>query len=184
MSVTVRRTSVPYDVRLPEPGTIIDILKKYTEICSLEFCGKCMPCRYGTKEWDLLLHKFIEGRATHHDVVRLEEINHLMLTSSLCRLGLVSPYLVQAVLKYFKEDIHAIINKKDPAYLFTELPKFEINTNLCNGCAHEETVRCVPACSAKAISGGHGEVHIINQEKCYRCDACVTVCPQKAIVFC
>ena len=183
MAIATRRTAVPYDVQ-QSTGTILDILHKYAEICADEFCGKCMPCRYGTQEWKLTLQKITEGLGTMGDLQKLKDINHSMKTASFCRLGLVAPFVIESVLKYHQEEIEKYITDKTPLpNTYTALPEFTINTSLCDGCPSEEKAKCQQVCTVNAITGEAGAEHVINQVKCYRCDACVPVCPKQAIAF-
>ncbi len=182
MSTATRRLTVPYDV-VQESGDILDLLLKYSDICAKEFCGKCMPCRYGTYEWVLTLQKIIDKKGSLEDLAKLKTINQSMITASFCRLGLVSPYVIEAVLKYHGDAIADYITKGTPLPPADKLPEYIISSKLCDGCPKFEKAPCMQACSVNAITGEQGALHVINQVKCFRCDACVPVCPQKAIDF-
>lgn len=183
MATITRRTSVPYEIQ-QQSGTILDILKNYVDVCANEFCGKCMPCRYGTKEWSYIIQKLIDGEGSSQDIQKIKTINHSMKMASFCRLGLVSPFVIDSILKYHQEELENFVSKKTPLpNNITTLPKFIINNELCNGCPDEEKAMCKQVCSVNAIDGEQGSIHNINQVKCFRCDECVSVCPQKAIAF-
>ncbi|MGL5956628.1 MAG: NADH-ubiquinone oxidoreductase-F iron-sulfur binding region domain-containing protein [Brevinema sp.] len=181
--MSTRRLTVPYDVT-QSTGTILDILLQYSNICAVEFCGKCMPCRYGTKEWSFIVQKLIEGHGTLKDLKRLQEINHSMKTASFCRLGLISPFVIDAILKYHHQELYDYIQEGTPLPTnISELPKFIIHPDLCDGCPTEEKAFCQKVCTVNAIEGEQGIPHLINQLKCFRCDDCVPVCPKAAIAF-
>ena len=184
MAVVARRTAIPFDVSIESPGTILDILHKYQTICANEFCGKCMPCRYGTKEEVFIIDKIILGQGTMEDYQQLKTINKTMKTASFCMLGLRSPYVIDALFKYYGTEITDFIEHKTPMpKTYTELPKFLIKEDLCNGCPSDEKAPCKQVCAVNSIDGDKGALHIINQAKCYRCDECVAVCPTNAISF-
>lgn len=183
MPVITRRTTVPYDIQ-QKSGTILDILKQYAHTCAEEFCGKCMPCRYGTKEWTSIIQKLYEGQGTLEDINKMKTINHSMKTASFCRLGLVSPFVIDAILKYYQQELEDYITQQKPLNQdVVEIPKFTINTDLCNGCSDMEKSACKVVCTVNAIEGESGTAHTINQSKCFRCDDCTTVCPKQAIIF-
>lgn len=183
MDTAIRRTAVPYDLKQPS-GTIIDILNYYATICATEFCGKCMPCRYGTKQWTFTLKKIQEGQGKLEDLNVLRTINSSMKTTSFCRLGLISPYIIDSILKYYQKEIEDYIVHKTPlSTQLTHLPQFIIQKKLCDGCPEEDKAPCQNICPVRAIEGEKGSLHIINQAKCFRCDDCTPVCPKKAIAF-
>ncbi len=182
MSTATRRLTVPYDVT-QSSGNILDLLLKYADICAREFCGRCIPCRYGTHEWVFALQKIVDKKGTLADLETIKTINQSMIVASFCPLGLRSPFVIEAILKYQHQAIEDFITKGAPLPEVTELPKFLINDKLCDGCPSYEKAPCKTACSVSAITGEQGALHEINQAKCYRCDECTPVCPQKAIDF-
>ncbi|MGL4562651.1 MAG: NADH-ubiquinone oxidoreductase-F iron-sulfur binding region domain-containing protein [Brevinema sp.] len=106
------RTTIPHDVTLESPGTILDLFKKYVDICGNEFCGKCMPCRYGTKVWQERFQNLIDGHGTLEDIQMIQQINLTMKSASLCIRGLNSPYVIDKMLNTYQEQIEHYILKK------------------------------------------------------------------------
>lgn len=180
----IRRAGVPFDVSLEVEGTLAEILQKYVATCADEFCGICMPCRYGTKEWKLILNRIVSGQAEARDEVKLKTINQSMKNASLCPLGLRSPFLIDALFKYFGDEMNAMLNNQTLEKKYTTLPQFRVIADECDICASlDGGPKCIPVCPARAITVEE-DTCVINQTKCFRCDLCTPVCPTKAIVFC
>ncbi len=181
--MNTRRAVAPYDVTQTN-GTILDILSQYATICAKEFCGRCMPCRYGTQEWTFIIQKLIDGNGTLQDLNQLKQINQSMKTASFCRLGQVSPFIIDSILKYHEQALISYITDGTPLVNnIVELPKYFINPDLCKGCDPTEKSFCQISCTANAIVGEKTMLRKIDQGKCFRCDSCISVCPQKAIYF-
>ncbi|MGL5254082.1 MAG: NADH-ubiquinone oxidoreductase-F iron-sulfur binding region domain-containing protein [Brevinema sp.] len=124
MSTVVQaRKTVPHDVALDNPGTILELFKKYVDTCGNEFCGKCMPCRYGTQEWQRLFTKLVEGNGTLDDLAAIRRINLTMRVASLCPMGLNSPYVLDKMLDTYASQLEDfIVNKKPLEKAFTSIP--------------------------------------------------------------
>ena len=124
MSAVIQaRKTVPHDVTLDGPGTILELFKKYVDICGNEFCGKCMPCRYGTQEWQRLFAKLVAGNGTLEDLAAIRKINLTMEVASLCPMGLNSPYVIDKMLDTYDAQLKDfIVNKKPLEKTFTSIP--------------------------------------------------------------
>ncbi len=178
-----RRTTPPYDTT-QDRGTVLDILYKYADICAREFCGRCMPCRYGTKEWTFIIQKLIDGKGTLQDLEQLKVINQSMKTASFCRLGQVAPFVIESILNNRNQEITEYITEGIPLHNnITGLPEYIIHPELCDGCPSDEKAPCQKVCTVNAIKGDPSSLHSIDLGKCFRCDECVAVCPTFAIYF-
>lgn len=143
-----------------------------------ESCGKCIPCREGTKQMLALLEDIIEGRATEETLDILEELAKAVQKGSLCGLGKTAPNPVLSMMTQFREEYEAhVIQKKCPAKQCKALLSPQIIPEKCKGCG-----LCVKACPVNAISGVRKEVHYINEELCIKCGACLETCRLNAIV--
>ena len=164
-------------VVMDEDNCMVDIAKFFLEFTVEESCGKCPPCRIGTKRMLEILERITEGHGTLEDIDRLEALSVNIKTSSLCGLGQTAANPVLSTLKYFKDEYIAhVVDKKCPAGTCTELLEYFI-TDDCKGCT-----LCKKACPVNAISGERKELHIIDTDVCIKCDACVAKCPFKAII--
>ena len=164
-------------VVMDEDNCMVDIAKFFLEFTVEESCGKCPPCRIGTKRMLEILERISEGNGTLEDLDRLEALSENIKTSSLCGLGQTAANPVLSTLKYFRDEYIAhVVDKKCPAGTCTELLQYFI-TDDCKGCT-----LCVKACPVDAISGERKELHIIDTDVCIKCDACVAKCPFKAII--
>ena len=143
-----------------------------------ESCGKCIPCREGTKQMLALLEDIIEGRATEDTLDLLEELAVSVQKGSLCGLGKTAPNPVLSMMTHFREEFEAhVIQKKCPAKQCKALLSPQIIPDKCKGCG-----LCVKVCPVNAISGVRKEVHYINEELCIKCGACLETCRLNAIV--
>ena len=164
-------------VVMDEDNCMVDIAKFFLEFTVEESCGKCPPCRIGTKRMLEILERITEGNGTLEDLDRLEALSENIKTSSLCGLGQTAANPVLSTLKYFRDEYIAhVVDKKCPAGTCTELLEYFI-TDDCKGCT-----LCKKACPVDAISGERKELHIIDTDVCIKCDACVAKCPFKAII--
>jgi len=162
---------------MDEDNCMVDIAKFFLDFTVEESCGKCPPCRVGTKRMLEILERISEGTGTVEDLDRLEELACNIKTSSLCGLGQTAPNPVLSTLKYFRDEYLAhVVDKKCPAGTCTELLKYVI-LDTCKGCT-----LCKKACPVDAISGERRELHVIDTDVCIKCDACVPKCPFKSIV--
>ena len=162
---------------MDEDTCMVDIAKFFLEFTVDESCGKCTPCRIGTRRMLEILEKITKGQATMDDLDKLEELCHHLQTSSLCALGQTAPNPVISTLRYFRDEYIAhIVDKKCPAGVCKDLLQYKIDPDKCRGCT-----LCARTCPADAIIGKVKEVHMINPEKCLKCGACMEKCRFGAI---
>jgi len=165
-------------VVLNEDTCIVEIARFFMNFTQNESCGKCVPCREGTKQMLKILEKIVAGKGEMEDLDVLEELAIAVKDGSLCGLGKTAPNPVLSTLKYFRDEyISHIKDKKCPAGVCTAMKTIVIKEDLCKGCT-----KCARICPVSAISGTVKNVHVIDQEKCIKCEACVSACPFKAIV--
>ena len=156
---------------------MVNLAKFYLGFTVDESCGKCTPCRIGTKRMHEILEKITEGNGTIEDLENLETLAVNIKKASVCGLGQTAPNPVLSTLKYFKDEYRAhIIEKRCPTGECKALANIEINPELCKGCGI-----CKRQCPVNAISGESKQPHRINPDVCIKCGACVGKCPFKAI---
>lgn len=162
---------------MDEDTCMVDIAKFFLEFTVDESCGKCTPCRIGTRRMLEILEKITKGQAEMEDLDKLEELCSHLQTSSLCALGQTAPNPVLSTLRYFRDEYIAhIVDKKCPAGVCKDLLHYRIDPDKCRGCT-----LCARTCPADAIIGRVKEVHMINPEKCVKCGACMEKCRFGAI---
>ena len=162
---------------MDEDNCMVDIAKFFLEFTVDESCGKCTPCRIGTKRLLELLTKITDGKGTMEDIDRLEELCYSIKASSLCGLGQTAPNPVLSTLKYFRHEYEAHVKEKRcPAGVCKALARYTINPDLCKGCS-----LCARQCPVNAISGEIKKPFVIDQDKCIKCGACEAACKFKAI---
>ena len=162
---------------MDEDTCMVDIAKFFLEFTVDESCGKCTPCRIGTRRMLEILEKITKGQATMEDLDKLEELCYHLQSNSLCALGQTAPNPVLSTLRYFRDEYIAhIVDKKCPAGLCKDLLQYKIDPDKCKGCT-----LCARTCPADAIIGKVKEVHMINPEKCLKCGACMEKCRFGAI---
>ena len=163
---------------MDEDNCMVDIAKFFLDFTVDESCGKCTPCRVGTKRLREMLDKITDGKATLEDLDKLEELCHYIKDNSLCGLGQTAPNPVLATLKFFRDEYVAhVVDKKCPAGVCKNLTKFSIEADLCKGCT-----LCAKKCPVGAISGTVKQPHTIDTEKCIKCGVCMDSCKFKAII--
>ena len=163
---------------MDEDNCMVDIAKFFLDFTVDESCGKCTPCRVGTKRLREMLDKITDGKATLEDLDKLEELCHYIKDNSLCGLGQTAPNPVLATLKFFRDEYVAhVVDKKCPAGVCKNLTKFSIEADLCKGCT-----LCAKKCPVGAISGSVKQPHTIDTEKCIKCGVCMDSCKFKAII--
>lgn len=163
---------------LDEDTCMVDIAKFYLEFTADESCGKCTPCRIGTKRLLQLLTKITEGKGKEEDIAKIEELASHMKQSSLCALGQSAPNPVLSTLRYFRSEYeNHIAHKTCDAGVCKALLNFSIDSAKCKGCT-----LCARNCPVKAISGTVKEAHVIDPQKCVKCGLCMTNCRFGAII--
>ena len=162
---------------MDEDTCMVDIAKFFLEFTVDESCGKCTPCRIGTKRLLELLDKITKGKGTMEDLDKMEELCYHIKANSLCGLGQSAPNPVLSTLKYFRDEYVAhIVDKKCPAGVCKALLNFVIDREKCKGCT-----LCARACPADAISGSVKQPHVIDPAKCLKCGASMEKCKFGAI---
>lgn len=163
---------------MDEDTCMVDIARFFMEFTQDESCGKCTPCRVGTRRILEILNRICEGKGRHGDIETLELLCKEIKSTSLCGLGQGAPTPVESTLKHFREEYEAhIFQKKCPAKVCKSLISYEIQPDICTGC----TV-CSRNCPVEAISGERRQAHKIDPDVCVRCGICMQVCNFNAII--
>ncbi len=163
---------------MDEDTCMVDIAKFFLEFTVDESCGKCTPCRIGTKRIYEMLCKISDGKATLEDLDLLEELCHHVKANSLCGLGQTAPNPVLSTLHYFRDEYIAhVVDKKCPAGVCKNLLSYNIVADKCKGCT-----LCARKCPVEAIYGERKEPHVIDQTKCIKCGVCISNCKFNAII--
>jgi NADH-quinone oxidoreductase subunit F len=164
-------------VVLDEANCMVDTAKFFLEFTQRESCGKCVPCREGTKKMLDILTRITEGKGVPEDLDKLQYLGEQIKATSLCALGGTAPNPVLTTLKYFREEYEAhIFDKKCPAGACQSLLSYTIDPEKCIGCT-----KCARNCPVNCIAGKVKEPHVIDQTKCIKCGACMANCPVGAI---
>ena len=165
-------------VVLDETSCMVNTAKFFLEFTQAESCGKCTPCRIGTKRMLEILERITSGKGREGDIELLEELGRYIRATSLCGLGMTAPNPVISTIKYFRNEYEAHIrDKKCPAAVCRELITYSILEKTCKGCG-----ACKRACPADAIRGTRKTPHRIDAEMCIKCGTCLDVCKFKSIV--
>jgi NADH:ubiquinone oxidoreductase subunit F (NADH-binding)/(2Fe-2S) ferredoxin len=159
-------------VVLDETDCMVNIAKFFLEFTQAESCGKCVPCRIGTKRLLEILDRITKGQGREGDIALLESLCADVRSASLCGLGQTAPNPIISTLKYFREEYEAHIrDKKCPAKVCKDLLIYSILEDICTGCG-----ACKRACASQAIAGEKKKPHKIDPDKCIKCGACFDVC--------
>ncbi len=163
---------------MDEDNCMVDIAKFFLEFTVDESCGKCAPCRIGTKRLYEMLEKITEGKGTMEDLDKMEELCYNIKASSLCGLGQTAPNPVLSTLKYFRDEYEAHVRDKVcPAGVCKKLVKYEIVADKCKGCS-----LCAKKCPVGAINGEIKSPFTIDSDKCVKCGVCMDSCKFGAII--
>lgn len=164
-------------VVLDENDCMVNIAKFFLQFTQSESCGKCVPCRIGTKRLLEILERITSGNGKESDLQLLEDLSVDIKSTSLCGLGQTAPNPVLSTLKYFRDEYEAhVLKKKCPAGVCRDLLSYSVIAENCKGCG-----MCKRVCPAGAITGERKELHKIDPEICVRCGACFEACKFKAI---
>ena len=164
---------------MDEDNCMVDVAKFYLEFICDESCGKCSPCRIGTKRMLEILTKITDGKGTMEDLAELEELAEYVKSNSLCGLGQTAANPIVSTMKQFRDEYIAhIVDKQCPAKICKNLMRYEIEADKCKKCS-----LCARQCPVNAISGVVGkEPYVIDQDKCIKCGACLSSCKFNAII--
>jgi NADH:ubiquinone oxidoreductase subunit F (NADH-binding)/(2Fe-2S) ferredoxin/Pyruvate/2-oxoacid:ferredoxin oxidoreductase delta subunit len=161
-----------------EDTCVVDFARYFMNFVQEESCGKCVPCRLGTRAMLEVLTRITEGKGQEGDVQYLLELGEQIKESSLCGLGQTAPNPVLSTIRYFRDEYEAHIQEACcPAHVCKSLIQYLIVGEECTGCG-----RCLRTCPVEAISGAKKEPHLIDQEKCIKCGSCYEVCKFDAVI--
>ena len=162
---------------MDEDNCMVDIAKFYLQFTVDESCGKCTPCRIGTKRMLEILDRITEGKGKMEDLEELEELAKYIEANALCGLGQSAPNPVISTLKHFRDEYVAhIVEKRCPAGVCKALTNYYIDPDMCKGCT-----LCARNCPVSAIEGTVKTPHVINLDKCIKCGNCMANCKFGAI---
>jgi len=160
---------------MDEDTCMVDVARYFLNFTQEESCGKCVPCRVGTRQMVNILTRITQGKGEEDDLKKLEELAMTVVSTSLCGLGQTAPNPVITTIQYFRDEYEAHIKRKScPALFCKDLIIYYIEPDKCIGC-----MLCKKNCPVGAISGRRKEVHIIDQNACVKCGICLEVCPSK-----
>ena len=162
---------------MDEDNCMVDIARFFLDFTVDESCGKCTPCRVGTRRMLEILERITQGKGEEGDIEKLETLAENIKSSALCGLGQTAPNPVLSTIKYFRDEYEAHIKEKRcPAHHCQALLNYRI-TDACRGCT-----ACARKCPVNAISGNVKEQHVIDQQKCIKCGNCMATCKFGAII--
>jgi NADH:ubiquinone oxidoreductase subunit F (NADH-binding)/NAD-dependent dihydropyrimidine dehydrogenase PreA subunit len=162
---------------IDEKACMVNLAKFFLEFVQDESCGKCPPCRVGTKLMLNLLTRITQGKGRPGDIEELEKLAKSIKEGSLCGLGQTAPNPVLTTIRYFRGEYDEHVNnKRCPAAVCTDLTKFEVSPARCKKCG-----RCLPVCPVDAVAWKKGETAVIDKAKCIKCRSCIEICPSNAI---
>lgn len=165
---------------MDEDNCMVDIAKFFLSFTQDESCGKCPPCRIGTKRMLEILDRITNGEGREGDIELLENLAQSIKASALCGLGQTAPNPVLSTIRHFRDEYEAHIReKKCPAGVCKALIHYEVKADVCRGCG-----LCTKVCPTGAISGERKQPHSIDLDKCIKCNSCLDRCPFGAIVKC
>jgi NADH-quinone oxidoreductase subunit F len=155
---------------------MVELARYFLEFTQRESCGKCVPCRVGTRQMLMILNDIVEGSGRPEDPDILRDVAEGVRAASLCGLGQTSPNPVLTTLRYFEDEYRDHINGRCTAAACSELMHYIIDPEKCDGC-----MACIRTCPAEAIKGSKDEVHVIDQDECLKCGSCLDICKRDAV---
>jgi len=162
---------------MDEETCMVDVARYFLNFTQEESCGKCVPCRVGTKQLVDILTRITQGNGEEGDLERLKDLSKTITSGSLCQLGQTAPNPVLTTIRYFLNEYEAHIKEKScPALVCKDLITYYIEPDKCVGC-----LLCLKNCPVDAISGERKKLHVIDQDLCIKCGACLDVCPPKVM---
>jgi NADH:ubiquinone oxidoreductase subunit F (NADH-binding)/(2Fe-2S) ferredoxin/NAD-dependent dihydropyrimidine dehydrogenase PreA subunit len=162
---------------MDEHTCMVDVVKFFLSFTSEESCGKCTPCRVGTRQMLEILNKITKGNGESSDLERLENLAQTVKNGSLCGLGQTAPNPVYTALQFFREEFEThVVDKRCPATVCRDLVEYRVIPVKCTGCT-----LCVGVCPTNAITGPRSKPHNLDPEKCIKCRACYEICRFDAI---
>jgi NAD-dependent dihydropyrimidine dehydrogenase PreA subunit len=162
-------------VVMDEDDCMVDVARYFLTFTQLESCGKCIPCRWGTKQMLDILEDIVSGKGREGDIELLLELGETVKAGSLCALGGTAPNPVLTTIRYFRDEYEAHVNEKCcPALSCKALVDYWIDAEKCTACG-----RCLKACPADAITGEKRMAHVIDQDRCTKCGSCLAACPPR-----
>jgi len=165
-------------VVMDDETCMVDVARYFLQFTQSESCGKCVPCRVGTRHMLDILERICAGAGEESDIETLESLAEDIKAASLCGLGQTAPNPVLTTIRYFRDEYEAHIREKVcPAHVCPGLFQYRIVAEVCTGCG-----ACLRACPAGAVAGVRKEPHVIDRSKCIYCGACFEVCPVSAVV--
>ena len=166
-------------VVMDQKTCMVEVARFFMNFTQNESCGKCVPCREGTKNMLAILQKIVDGKGTMEDLDTLETLAKNVKEGSLCGLGKTAPNPVLSTLKYFRDEYIAHIkDKKCPAGVCSKMTSYVIDPEKCKGCS-----KCARNCPVGAITGEIKSPYTIDQEKCIKCGKCAEICPPQILGF-
>ncbi len=162
---------------MDEDTCVVDVARYFLDFTQQESCGKCSPCRIGTRHMVEILRRITSGHGTEEDLVTLRSLGETIRNTSLCGLGQTAPNPVLTTLEYFKDEYLAHVkDKRCDAVVCADLIEFRILEDICPGC-----LRCIRVCPTGAITGEKKKPHVLDPGKCVKCRACYEICPFGAV---
>lgn len=162
---------------MDEDNCMVDVARFFLEFTQDESCGKCPPCRIGTKRMLEILNRICDGKGEEGDIERLEQLALGIKSAALCGLGQTAPNPVLSTIRYFRDEYEAHIKqKKCPAGVCKNLLDYYIDDDMCRGCGI-----CAKKCPVGCISGERKQPHVINPIPCIKCGTCLDSCPFGAV---